>query len=99
MSASSVIPHSLTREQPHVSDELHILLEQLSDSELAALAAVILACTEPDRRSPADAAAVLTMVRNSRQADPARLLADLAEFSLLLVAARSHRRADAIAQS
>jgi len=89
MAATSVIPHSPTGEQPHFTDELHTLLEQLDDTELVALATVIFATLEPQARDPLDAAKVRLLIRRVKRADRAHLVEALAEFALLLIARKS----------
>lgn len=85
MSALSVIPHSPTGEQPHVSDELHTLLEQLDESELASLAAILYTRVPKLSRLPEDGLAVLSATRAANLTDHHGFIDALGEWTLLWV--------------
>jgi len=89
MSAISVIPHPPTGEQPHFSDELHNLLTQLDDTELVALATVIFTSVAPELRTQEDAVTMRLLTRCVARADRLRLVSELGQFALLLIARKA----------
>lgn len=89
MSALSVIPHSPTGEQPHASHELHTLLAQLDETELAALAILVASRLSPAQCPPREALQVLQIARDAQRSAHVQLLNSLAEFNLLLLISRA----------
>jgi len=91
MAALSVIPHSPTGEQPPILDQLHPLLLQLDDSELAALAILIADRFPVQQISTQDAIEVLLLASSAKREDSACLVNALAEFDLLALVLRAVR--------
>lgn len=92
MSASLVIPHSPTGEQPHFSDQLHTLLDQLDEPALVSLAILIANRLPPAQRSPWEVGQVLSIAGAAARKEPAALVEALAEFELMLLVVRATRR-------
>jgi len=91
MAAITVIPHSPTGEQSN-SNELHTLLEQLDESELAALVTLIYAILPEGARAPLDGERVAFFVRIANWLDYPAAIEALAEFALLYAARNSMGR-------